>query len=365
MLGMRSMRWCLGAVLSAGALGQDVGDDAARAAWRKLSDEDRVEIAQWFSAECERLDTFQNALMKHVFRALPRARYDWPKAADELPLYDPKLHAPAQPIQRKLLKESSRELKRWRERVFAGAPPRRLVAGWRYDYSSGEVVRVGDEFDPERIFESGLSGLPPDLDLAEALVERVLDDGSLREVHSAFGHGYADRYGKAYPGVSLYDVWCSGAEMEMPDVECLGIVHDLYDDWDTWVAPVAEREHDALYARIGQEFAKARRHRGLRTALARAYLIGAPVMRDGYGPSTDRLHALWNRHKSDATALITDLPGHEEDWLDWWEATSKAIDDDPEVFRAGKVRAATLAADSARVRRVLIGVMTEYGALGD
>lgn len=364
---MRWLRCGIGAVLCTAGLAhgsaQDVSDEAARAAWSKLSNEDRVEIARWFSAECERLDTFQNALLKHVFATLQRARYDWPEARDELPLYDPKVHAPAQPIPRRLLRESSREVQRWKDRVYAGVPKRALVSGWRYDYAARSVVRTGEEFDPERIFESGLAGLPPDLDLAEAVVERALDDGSLREVHAAFGHGYADRYGKAYPGVSLYDVWCSGAEMEMPDVECLGIVHDLFDDWKTWVAPVPPAKHEALYGRLGEQFAQARRHRGLRTALARSYLIGLPVMRDGYGPSTDRLHSLWDRSSSDPAALLDDLPDPEDDWLDWWEATSRKVDEDPKALRAGQVRRATLVADSERVRRVLIGVMREYGAL--
>ena len=359
------MRTILIALLAAPLWGQDVGDDDLREAWKGLSSEDRAEIAQWFSAECERLDTFQNGLMRHVFAALPKARFDWPEAPGAMPLYDPSEHAPAQPIVRKLLKPSSSKVRRWHERVFAGVPPRRLQTGWRYDYASGQVLRTGESFDPERIFENGLAGLPPDLDLAEAILERSLDDGRLREVHAAFAHGYADRLGKVYPGVTLYDVWCSGAQMEMPDVECLGIVHDLLDDWRTWAAPVPPTEHDRLYARIGEFFAQVRRHRGLRTALARAYLTGVPVMRDGYGPNTDRLHSLWDKHRSDPASLLEILPGEDDDWLDWWEATSKAVDDDLEAFKAGQNRRATLEQDAARVRRLLVGVMTEYGALDD
>ena len=57
------------------------------------------------------------------------------------------------------------------------------------------------------------------------------------------------------------------------------------------------------------------------------------------------------------------LPEDVDAWLDWWEATSRKVDEDPKALRAGQVRRATLVADSERVRRVLIGVMREYGAL--
>ena len=83
-----------------------------------------------------------------------------------------------------------------------------------------------------------------------------MDDGSMKSVMTAFSHAYADRQGNAFPGITLYDAWSSGAEMEMPDVECLGIVHDLLDDWKTWKAPV--RKQESLYDAIGELFVKAR-----------------------------------------------------------------------------------------------------------
>lgn len=358
------LRFVLALLVLPFALAQEdpPSDEVVRAAWEALEHQDRIEIAQWFSAEAERLDTFQNALMAHVFAVHARARYDWPEAQPELPLYDPKKHAPAQVIPRRWLRENSSEVKRWKERVFAAVPERALLQGWRYDYPSASVVRLGDEFDPERVFHNGLAGLPPDLDLAEAIVESWLDDESLREVLTAFGHGYSDRNGKAYPGVTLYDVWCSGAQMEMPDVECLGIIHDVLDEWDRWVAPVDPRDHGELYQALGEIFAPARRHRGLRTALARTYLIGTPVMRDQYGPTTDRLHSLWDSCQSEPSKLIEQLPGSGEEWTEWFVALGQKVMKDPELMKAGQNRRLTLEADQARVRRVLVGVMTEYGA---
>jgi hypothetical protein len=41
--------------------------------------------------------------------------------------------------------------------------------------------RVVSADEPQRIFENALRGHPPKLDLAEALVERMLDDGSQKQ----------------------------------------------------------------------------------------------------------------------------------------------------------------------------------------
>ena len=44
-----------------------------------------------------------------------------------------------------------------------------------------------------------------------------------RSALAAFGPAYTDRNGNVYPGVTLYDAWASGPEIEMPDVDVLGV----------------------------------------------------------------------------------------------------------------------------------------------
>ena len=144
----------------------------------------------------------------------------------------------------------------------------RLDRGLGYDYATREVRHTRDVKDPERIFKNGLAGCAPDLDLCAALVERMLDDGSQQKTLAAFAHAYTDRDGRVYPGVTLYDAWSSGVEIEMPDVDTLGIVHTLLDDWKTWKAPVDASQHDKLYAKIGELYRALHRLQGLRHALA-------------------------------------------------------------------------------------------------
>ncbi len=348
---------------SAGSSGpEDPDDEALLAAWKRLGEEQRAEVINWLRAECERADTFQAALMRHLFGELDRDRYDWPVAPERAPLYDATRHAPGQPIERRFLPENARTAKRMRTKAFESVPPRRFEAAWTYDYATGSVLRSGDPDDLERHFANALAGIAPDLDLAEAIVARAPDDGSQRAVLAALAHAYADRKGRAYPGVTLYDAWSSGSTIEMPDVECLGIVHDVLDEWETWTAPIPASQHDALYATIKGLYVAARDHLARRQAFARTYLCSAPALRHGQGPNTDRLHAFWGRAGSDPAAMAAEFPPADK-WKEWWTLQSRAISRSRELWEGGRTRRVTLERGEARVRSTLVWIMRELGAL--
>ncbi len=344
----------------AAAAPEDPDDAALRAAWDRMDADQRADWVEWFRAEAEWLGTFQARLVAYVIESEPRDPGTWPEESPA-PTYDPRVHAPAQPIARRPMSPGP-AADRARAKWFAAIPERRLRSAWRYDYPSGELRRAPDADDPTRVFENAIAGFPPRLDLAEALVERALDDGSQRATLTAFAHAYSDRVGKVVPGVTLYDVWCSGREMEMPDVECLGVLHDLKDDWKTYRAPVPERKQKQLYDEIGALFLPAYRHRGLRCALARTYLTGEPVLRDGYDESRDRLHALWDRHESTPSKLAADLPAA-DDWQTYLERLANECRDDAALRKQGEVRRATLAADAARCRALAVRLLREGGYL--
>lgn len=350
-------------VLLAPALSQErePTDEALRAAWKRVAKEERGELAEWFASEARSLDALQSRLVRELFAALDRDPYDWPAAPDRPPLFDPTVHCPGDPIPRRWTSESSK--KDWLRRVFRLEPKRELAAAWRYDYGRGEVVRTADARDPERVFENALAGFPPDLDLAEALVERALDDGSLRAAHAAFGHAYADREGNAYPSVTLYDAWASGLEIEMPDVECLGIYHALAGDWKTYVAPIPGDRHDELYARIEELFVPVKAQRSLVQCLARAYLAAEPELPVLFVPHADRLHALWARFGTPA-ALAADLPDDAAGLDGWLERRGAEVDSDARAWSAGQERKQELAEGARAVRATLVRVMREAGALG-
>jgi len=340
---------------------QDTVDDAAlRKAWKRLSGDQQREVAEWFGAEVLQLDLLQNRLIRAALDASGRDPYSWP-AVERAPTYDPQRHAPAQPIPRKWLSERSSKAKREKQAVFGPVRPRRLDPGWTYDYGLCEVRRTGELEDPERTFANGLAGFAPRLDLAEALVERRLDGGALQTLFAALDHAYADREGNVYPGITIYDAWASGREIEMPDVECLGIVHDVLGDWSTWTAPIPAAEHERLYARIRELYVEARSFRGHTSSLARTHLIAEPVLRDGLQPHVGRLHALWASLASDPAALAELLP--ETDWEEWIAAQGARLDNDKKLWTAGEARKRELARGEAEVRSTLVRVMREFGAL--
>lgn len=345
---------------SAGRQADPPSDAQLFAAWKKLSAEVRFEVVEWFSAEVQYVGTFQRELLEYVLRDPERDPFGWPEL-ERAPVFDPKVHAPAQPIARKWLDADSSTAKRAREKIFASVPERRLESAWVYDHVSGEPRRVAALDDPERLFRNAVAGFPPWLDLAEALVERTLDDGSEREALAGFAHAYTDRSGNVYPGVTLYDAWASGTSIEMPDVDTLGIIHEVLDDWKSWKAPVTSQ--GPLYDKLTEIYVPARRHRGLRLALARTYLTGSAVLRDSYEGNLVRFHALWEKYASEPGKLAEALP-ESDAWADWLGAWVKEVDASPELLEAGRVRLATLDRDARTVRALLVRVMRELGALG-
>jgi hypothetical protein len=250
-------------------------------------------------------------------------------------------------------------------RELHGPPdPRELVASYRYDWGTGEIVRAGDPDDVEAIFANAANGYPPGLDLARAVVMRELDRGEERPVLAAFDHAYTDREGGVYPGTTLFDAWKSKGTIEMPDVDVLGLVHDVLDEWQRWKAPVSAADHGSLYQEVERLFRRARDYREPREVLADTYLIGEPVDRRGYGDVLTNLQALWAVRDGRVAAVAQELPGA-AGWtaflVDWIERCKS----DPDRWNAGRQRAYALGRDAERVRAALVEAMEEVGVLDE
>ena len=337
-------------------------DQRVRQAWSVLLPAEQRDAVLWLEVDTEHLDTFQMVLVRHALSLLDQDPGTLPDA-EPAPCYDPRIHAPGQPIPRRRLDPESRLARRTRERILARVPVRRLRSGWRYDWGRRRIERSVERGsdDAQRVFENALAGFAPGLDLAEAIVESRLDDGSHSAVLAAFGHAYTDREGRVFPGITLYRAHDSGLEIEMPDVDCLGIVHDLLDDWGSWVAPVPANAHDELYSTLGRHFVQARRYLGPRRALARLYLTGTPVIEGGYDADLDGYHALWEAHASDPDRLVRALPSP-EGWTAFLETHWAGLKAEPERFLRGQERRRALEEDALRVRARLVAILTELGA---
>jgi hypothetical protein len=337
-------------------------DDAAlRRAWGYLLPSEQDDVAAFLEAELAVLDTFQSKLVAHARSLEPRDLGLVP-VDTRAPVYEPAVHAPAQPIPRRWLDDSDPQARSRRSSMLVRHPVPPGDNAWRYDWGARELRRTKPILTSDHTFENALAGLPPLADFAEALVESILDRGEEQAALAAFGHAYTDREGNVYPGLTLYDAWASAEEMEMPDVDVLGIVHDLTPDRRRWVAPIPAYLHDELYDHVGRLFAPARRYRALRTALSRCYLRGSVQLRDGYTLHLDRLHALWDAYASTPGELAAVLPDAAalETFLESW---GLACEENPEIIERGRRRRAQLDLDAQAVRALLVRALERHGAL--
>ena len=144
--------------------------------------------------------------------------------------------------------------------------------------------------------------------------------------------------------------------MEMPDVECLGIIHDLKDDWKTWKAPV--RKQDSLYDAIGELFFPARQHRGLRHALAVAYLVGSPDSLEAYAGSHLQLQALWEECASTPAKLSERLPDS-KGWRNFLEDWSEHVKESGPLRTKAQNRSYALSRSAADIQGLALRILRE------
>ena len=337
---------------------QDVDDERLRKIWTALPIEEREEISAWYRAECDRRRTLARQLERHVFHSLREARGNWGQL-QQASVYDGAKHAPAQPILRKMLPPENPKVVAERKRM--GLTQVEPAPAWVYDWATGMVLQWDKPFAPDHLFELALAGRAPEQDLAIALIEQALDLGTLRPIHKAFGHTYASRTGTAYSGISLYDAWGSGVKIEMPDIECLGILHDVENDWRSFTAPVPGGQQASLYKRIGKMFHSIRRERGLAQALAASYFDADPELDPTYSSATDRLQLFWTKHDSALDESRAALPVSSE-WDDWWESLA-LLQTDADLAELAAQRRMSLRAEGGRLRGIMVWVLREWGAL--
>lgn len=323
------------------------------AQWRKMGALQKRATIAAFERRVAELDTQQLRWLRAV---LAHAPSELPKA-EAPPFYDPKVHAPAQPIPRKRLSPSDARVKRLLKEVHPPADPRLPLLSVDYDWFRGRVVRL-ERPDLESVFQNALRGIPPDADLARAQLLAVFDRPEERKLQAAFAHAYTDREGNVFP-VTLFEMWATGVTMEMPDVDTLGIVHEVEDEWSRWVAPVSDQE--PLYKRIGELFQRAQRSRELRQQLAELFLFPAPLPRPGYETQLLNLQALWASLDSDPARVAAILPGGNGRDAFLSELVARC-QRDYALFATGRRRAAQLRLDAEALRKALGAALDEAAA---
>jgi hypothetical protein len=331
-------------------------------AWNGLDAQAKARTVALLEEKLARLKTRQMGLLRGLVRGSETESATWPLAQQPV-FYDPKVHAPQQPIPRRWL-DTENPLA---QQVLAEMRPKpsglEIYQHVVYDWARASIERLASAPDPDGIFRNALHGIPPEFDVARALLLRALDAKHAFDVLAALGHAYTDREGNVYPGLTLYDAWASGRVIEMPDVDALGFVHDVFDDWETWRAPIPNTDHDALYGQIGALFKQARRYRELREALADCFLLPESPVGGEYEALFTNLHALWMQYDENVDSLGRSLPGP-DGWaafLDSWVAECKRPENG--AWEKGRRRQAELRRDGEAVVRALGDALREVSAM--
>jgi len=310
------------------------------ALWKRAGPEAKRSAVKLFKTRLAELDTAQ----MRALRAALALSDDVPVKPAETGWFDPVLHAPAQPIPRKRLGAGDARAKRLLDAVRGKNPPSPLA--FDFDWGRGLVVKLDDAEDPESVYRNALRGIPPGAELARARLLKHLERVDDRKLHAAFEHAYTDRNGSVFP-VTLYEMWGSGQTMEMPDIDTLGIVHTVLDDWKRWVAPVPGDQQAPLYKTVGELYRQAKRQRDLFAGLGDVFLFPQGVTRTGSEALTLELHALWAFCASDPGRLAAILP-LAKDAEAFTKELAQRVRRDPQYAR-GRPRAAELRADGERV----------------
>jgi hypothetical protein len=200
-----------------------------------------------------------------------------------------------------------------------------------YDWLFGVPARSAGVPTPVDRFADLCAGYPPDADAAIAAVLVQLDrDGDQRLFARWCEQLYADRLGKVYRDITLYEAWYSGRTVEVPDVDAIAFARQILGT-EAFVSPIPDGpRRDRLYQQIKTAFKKHREYRTLCEAAAAAFVTVSPALDTVYLPLVDRMHLLWAECEHDVERLAQRLTAQDRSEL--LAELDAQIHDDPDAF---------------------------------
>lgn len=230
-------------------------------------------------------ETEQEAILKRTYRAALEAPHPLAKAAHylendpqlaKLPKFqydaernfDAATYAPALGLKTKALTNKSSSWKKAHKNFFKVLPLPEHGATWEYDYGRNGLIPPQETLSRKERLRKLMNGQWPDPGRIAALTAATLDHRTnLDPVADYFEHHYRDRSGRVYTGMRLYDVWGSGREIEVSDVESIAYLRNIAHD-NRLRSPIPGRYHNRIYAQISKSFEEWRDYRVLVEGLA-------------------------------------------------------------------------------------------------
>ncbi len=185
---------------------------------------------------------------------------------------------------------------------------RDLIPHVAYDWLHGEAATASRPLSVRERFANLCAGYPPAADRAVARLLWLLDrDADQRTIAAWSEHSYADRDGRVFDGVSLYEAWYSGRTVEVPDVDAIAFARRILLT-DSFVSPIPEgRRRERLYDQIRATLKKHREYRTLCESAAAAFVAAEPELDPTYQPLVDRMQLMWSEHGHDPDSFAKKL----------------------------------------------------------
>ncbi len=221
--------------------------------------------------------------------------------------HEPREFAPVAPA-RQVIERDDARTKKVRTEFPHVRLLRDLAPSVAYDWLQGEAALTPIPLTARDRFKNLCAGYPPTADRAVAKLLAVLDrDADQREIANWSEHAYADRDGRVFEGITLYEAWYSGRTVEVPDVDAIAFARRILET-DSFVSPIPDgKRRDRLYEQIRATLKKHREYRTLCESAAAAFVAAEPQLDPTYQPLVDRMQLLWSEHGHDPTSFAKQL----------------------------------------------------------
>ncbi len=242
--------------------------------------------------------------------------------------HDPKVYAPVAPA-RTIVAAGTAEWQRARERY----PTRTLLPGLTaevaYDWPTGQPAWLGEPTAEDVRFANLVHGWMPGADHAVAQVLATLDTDPRQRLHAEwFHHACATLQGRVFEGITLYEAWYSGEQVDVPDVDAIAFARKVLKT-ASFVSPIPDgRRRDRLYQQVRDAAVEYRQYRTLREVAAATFVSANPPVDPTYAPLIGRCHYLWAKtgYDPEAFAKVLAEAGDRSTLL---EGVDQALRDDP------------------------------------
>lgn len=282
-------------------------DDRFERVWERLEQfetAERAEMAHWVLAH---VLTGDHPKLRHLQRLREAETAPPVREEDDFRVFDADEYAPALGLRTRTIEPDDRAWQRFAER-YGVDPERDLRATWRWSAGQDVLLAPRERSSPEQRLRALADGRLPEPDRFVAEIQAALgQDEEMRVLADYFQHGYRDRDGRVYVGLRLEDMWRSGREFGISDVEAVAYLRRVLGD-DSIRSPIPKRKHDGIYSMIRDDFARWREAHDLRRALAAVYFHPRVELPKLLKPLAPRLDLAW--------ALVDDDPQRMRAWLE-------------------------------------------------